>query len=119
MRSVTLEICGETVEMPVTFEAGMSLEKVGFDPLQFALKVSQVRNDTASLMLLLTSGGIVQILHCGTRASGSKLRKEQIGAAVYEAGIVEYLSKATEYLSAFTSAQPEHPVNVSGEDQAA
>lgn len=102
MKTVTLEICGETIEMPVGFITGTALAKAGVDPLQFALRVD--RNSS------LTSESMIKVLHIGARAGGSKLTLEQIGTAVYDAGALDWVPVTIEYLSAFCSAAPEHPV---------
>ena len=58
----------------------------------------------------MTSQGVITVLHIGTRAAGSKLKREQIGQAVFDDGVMTWLGKAVDYLAAFVSAGPEHPV---------
>jgi hypothetical protein len=102
MRTVTLELAGETLEMPVSFAAGSALSKAGIDPLQLALK-----HDIRASM---TSAAVIRVLYIGAEAAGSKLTLEEVGSAVYEVGAIEFLPVAIDYLTAFCAAAPEHPV---------
>lgn len=100
MRSVTVELCGETLQLPVTFEAGEALAKAGFDPLEAALG-KPVR----------TAGAVISILHIGAGQAKSKLSRKQIGEFVVEAGVINWLKPVNEYLAEFLNAGPEHPVS--------
>lgn len=109
MRTVTVEICGETIDMPVSFAAGCALADAGCDPLVVAMQSGRGSS--------LTSVDVAKIIHVGAKQAGSKLTLEQIGEEVFRSGILPYLKPATEYIAAFVTASPEHPVK--GEDGAA
>lgn len=103
MRTVPLEICGESIEMPVSFTAGEKLERAGYDPLKTALRTNRGEQT-------MTSQGVITVLHIGAREAGSKLKREQIGQAVFDDGVMKWLGKAVDYMAAFVTAGPEHPV---------
>lgn len=102
MRHVPLNICGESLQLPVSFEAGERLERAGYDPLVSAFK-SRGGNH-------LSSQGVITVLWIGAVAAGSKLTRPQIGQAVYDAGTNKFLGDAVDYLAAFVEAEPEYPV---------
>lgn len=89
-RSKQLEICGETLSLPVNYAAAEALADAGFDPLEVALAKP-----------IKTLGAIVAVLHTGVKASGSKLTREDVGRAVAEAGALAYVRTANDYLAAF------------------
>jgi hypothetical protein len=103
VRTVTLKICGEDLELPVSFEAGEQLEKAGYDPLRTALKTR--RGD-----FVMSAGGVITVLYIGAREAGSKLKRKDVGQAVFDAGANAYLGVAIDYLAAFVEAEPEFPV---------
>lgn len=108
MRSVTVEIAGESIDLPVTYAAGSTLSKAGFDPFKLATtKFESMTGDDA-----------IRILHIGAKASGSKLKHEQIGEAAYTDGISQYVTAAAKYLVAFVVAETEFPVSGEGEAEA-
>lgn len=89
--------------MPVSFAAGEKLEKAGYDPLRTALRTNRGEQT-------MTSQGVITVLHIGAHAAGSKLKREQIGQAVFDSGVMTWLPKAVDYMAAFVAAGPEHPV---------
>lgn len=103
MRHVPLKICGEELDLPISFEAGEKLEKAGYDPLRTALR--QNRGEIA-----LSSQGVIVVLAIGAKCAGSKLKREEIGQAVFDAGVNAYLGVAIDYLAAFVMAEPEFPI---------
>lgn len=103
MRSVTVELCGETLRLPVTFEAGEALAKAGHDPLEAALGKPVV-----------AATAVITILHTAALLAGSKLTRKQIGEYVVEAGVLTFLRAVNEYLALFLDAAPEHPVSGNG-----
>lgn len=108
MRSVTVEIDGQSIDMPVSYAAGTALAKAGFDPLAMAIKASNGESSLDSL-------GVIEILYLGVKHAGEKLTREQVGNAVYEGGVGAFAGVATGYLAAFVTAGPEHPVKAPGE----
>jgi hypothetical protein len=121
VRHVELEICGESVQMPVNFEAGEALEKAGVDPYVIAVKTWSLIDPKTGAMreMPLTSRQVIEVLYIGTRQAGSKLTRKQIGDSVYASDMMKWLSAASDYLAAFTKAGPEYPVKDSGEEEAA
>ena len=100
MRSVTVELCGETLHFPVNYSAGSKLSAAGHDP--FAVSLNKFS--------ALTGEGAIRILQVGASEAGSKLTVEQIGNYVYEHGIATYVNEAAKYILAFITAKTEHPV---------
>lgn len=113
MRHVTVEICGESLEFPVSMEAGQKLEAAGYDPLRTALRSKRL----AAGEYPLTAQGVITVLAIGAKAAKSKLTREQIGQAVFDAGVMEYLADAVDYLAAFVTAEPEHPAPGGGDEK--
>lgn len=107
MRTVKVEICGEVLEFPVSFKAGERLEKAGFDPLRTALRTHRGEQT-------MTSQGVIMVLWIGAREAGSKLKHEEIGQAVFDDGAMKWLTVAVDYMAAFVTAGPEHPVPEAG-----
>ena len=107
MRSITVELCGETLHLPVNYSAGSKLSAAGHDP--FAVSLNKFS--------ALTGEGAIRILHVGASEAGSKLTVDQIGNYVYEKGIAVYVNHAAKYILSFVTATTEHPV--SGEAGAA
>lgn len=106
MRSVKLTIAGEEIDMPVTFAAGQKLDAAGFDPLRTALRAQRLGAGEYPL----TAQGVIAVLTIGAHEGKSKLKREQIGQAVFDAGVMAYLPVAVDYLGEFVRAEPEHPV---------
>lgn len=102
MRHVPLTICGEALQLPISFEAGEKLERAGYDPLLSAFK--------SRAGMQLSSQGVITVLWIGAVSAGSKLTRSQIGQAVYDAGTNKFLGHAVDYLAAFVEAEPEFPV---------
>ena len=107
MRTVTVELCGETLQLPVNYAAGSALSAAGFDP--FAASVKRFED--------FTGDAAIRILHIGASAAGYKLTLKQVGECVYERGVSVYVNEAAKYLLAFVTATTEHPVP--GEEGAA
>jgi hypothetical protein len=103
MRTVSVKICGEELELPVSWQAGEQLEKAGYDPLRTGLKMR--RGD-----FVWSAMAVVTVLYVGARAAGSKLKREQVGQAVFDAGVNAYLGTASDYLAEFVEAEPEFPI---------
>lgn len=106
MRHVALKICGEDLELPVSFEAGQKLEAAGYDPLRTALRSKRI----AAGEYPLTAQGVITVLHIGAKCAKSKLTREAIGQAVFDDGVMVFLPNAVDYLAAFVTAEPEHPL---------
>lgn len=101
MRSVTVEIAGESIDLPVNFKAGEALANAGVDPLKVALNAASGTG--------MSSIDVITVLVVGAKAAGSKLTRDQIGNAVYEDGVVAHLRVVNEYLSEFVNKKPEYP----------
>lgn len=110
MRKVNVSICGKEVEMPVSFDAGQTLEAVGYDPLRTALRSKKI----AAGDYPLTAHGVVKVIHAGCQAAKADLTLQEIGQAIYDAGVMAYLGIAIDYLAAFVNAEPEHPIPKAG-----
>lgn len=108
LRTVSVEIAGESFDMPVSYQAGQQLEAAGYDPLNMAIRARRVAE--AGGAYPLTAGGVITVLAIGVKAAKSKLTREQLGQAVYTAGVMAYLATAMDYLAAFVTAEPEFPV---------
>lgn len=93
MRSFSVELCGESLELPVTWEVGEALAKAGFDPLEIVVTAV----DGAAVR---TSAAVITILHAGAKAAGSKLTRAQIGEAAY-GNLLPHLTMASDYVAAF------------------
>ena len=105
-RTHTVELCGETLHFPVTFEAGERLANAGYDPLEAALGKP-----------IKTARAIIAILHVGAQCAGSKLTRQKIGEHVFDRGAINFLADVNEYLALFVDQAPEHPVSSGNGDQ--
>lgn len=102
IRSFEVTIAGTVYDMPVTMAAAMKVVETVGDPLEMARAMASEK--------MLTLSQVIGIVAAGVRCAGANLSTEQIGEHIIEAGAMNYLTVASQYLLAMVSGSPEKPV---------
>lgn len=106
-RTVAVKINGSEWRMPVSYRASKEIaERVG-DPLTMAMNA---RNGE----IQWTSEDIVRVIYIGCSQAGCSLTQDQIGEAMFDHGLQNYLGPMAEYIGALVQGGPERPVATSG-----
>lgn len=98
-RTVEVVINGTAYHMPVSYRASKEIAEAVGDPLKFAM-------DAHKGQLNLTVDEVVRVVSIGCKNAGCSLPMDQIGEAVVEGGVLDYLKIAVEYITAFCSSGP-------------
>jgi hypothetical protein len=101
-RTVEVVLDGQAYAMPASYRAAREIaQKVG-DPLKLALAAH--RSGGAVPMGI---DDVVGILAIGVRLAGCKLSTEEIGEAVVDAGVTNYIGTVGDYILAIVSGPEE------------
>ena len=100
-KAVEVTLNGTVWRMPASYKASKEVaERVG-DPLQMALRAH------ATGTVDMTTEQVVDIIAIGVRHAGCSLVRDDIGEAIIDGGLVEYVRAAGEYIGAFVAGGPE------------
>ena len=98
-RTVSVEINGTSYNMPASYAASRRVaEEVG-DPLQMAMSDGQNSPDK------WTSEDVISIIHIGVSEAGCGLPRDKVAEAIFEKGVIAYMSIAAGYVTSMISGE--------------
>ena len=108
MRSMDIEINGETHTLAIDWKASDAIAKNVFDPLLLVQEFNLVERMTAAGIAYkprfeFGTAEIVKVLFYGIRAAGGKLTVDEVGDGIIQDGVVTHYQNAVNYIIAFST----------------
>ena len=102
-RTVTVRVGNAEWHMPASYKASREIAQAVDDPLRLALQAEKGELD-------FTTDMVVNLVYIGCKHAGCSLSKEDVGEAIFEAGLSTYLDAIGEYIAALVMGGPERPI---------
>lgn len=89
--------------MPASYRASRDIAESVGDPLQMAVAAEKGEME-------LSIEDVVNVIYVGCKHAGCSLTKEQVGDAMFDAGIATYIETVGQYIGLMVMGGPERPV---------
>lgn len=103
-RAVTVMVGAKEWHMPASYKASKEVAETVGDPLQMSLAASTGE-------LNWTTDDVVSVIYIGCKHAGCSLSKDEIGEAVMEGGLQNYIVSVGQYIGAMVMGGPERPIS--------